>query len=109
MGFSCVGDTLRWSVGDLEVVAEIFCDQDADVSYLDYEDNADRKAAYKNGEFEYYGIVVRATLSDGDTETHLGGESCWGYESDSDEEYFKQEARDMAESILFGTEYQLPV
>ena len=51
--FSYVGDSLRWTAGAIEVVAEIKPDYDADASYLEQEGFEDRLAEYQRDNFNF--------------------------------------------------------
>lgn len=98
--FSCVGDTMRWQAGAIEVVAEIKPDYDADASYLEQEGFEDRLAAYRRNEYDYCGIVARVLLDVDGRDVEIGQCSVWGIESDSDAEYLEETAREMATEAI---------
>ncbi len=98
--FSCVGDTMRWQAGAVEVVAEIKPDYDADTSYLEQEGFEDRLAQYQCDDFDYVGIVARVLLDVDGRDVEIGGCSVWGIESDSGEEYLEDIAREMATEAI---------
>jgi hypothetical protein len=106
--FSCVGDTLRWQAGAIEVVATIEYDDNADTSYLDYEWNAERKAAYMRHEYDYCGIVARVLLDVDGRDVEIGGASLWGIESDSGEEYLEEQARELATEAINDAGQYMP-
>ena len=98
--FEYVGDTMRWQAGAVEVVAEIKHDDNADTSYLLQEGWEERRQAYHNDEFDYYGIVARVLLDVDGRDVEIGHAACWGYESDSGEEYLAEEARGLATEAI---------
>lgn len=65
-------------------------DPDPDVSYLDQSDLADRKTAFKKGEFNFVGVRVDAEVLIAETVQTLTSPGMWGIESDTTEEELEQ-------------------
>ena len=61
-------------------------DPDPDVSHLDQEGFEERRAAYKRGEFTFYGVHVESDMLIEETEQMLVSPGLWGIESDLSEE-----------------------
>jgi hypothetical protein len=85
------------------VTIEIVPDQDADTSYLEQDEFANRLAEYRRDEFYFVGIrlVAEIAIPDGlgsimQTITSPG---LWSVESDSGEDYFRSVATDEAETL----------
>lgn len=106
--FSCVGDTMRWTAGALEVVAEIEYDPYPDTSYLEQEEFEDRLARYRRGDFGYVGIVARVLLDVDGRDVEIGYDSLWGIESDSGEEYLEDIARELAAEAIEAAGQYMP-
>ena len=106
--FSCVGDSLRWTAGAIEVVATIEYDDDADTSYLEQEGWEDRLAQYQRDDFYFCGIVARVLLDVDGRDVEIGQCSIWGIESDSGEEYLEEIAREMATEAIEAAGQYMP-
>lgn len=65
-------------------------DPDPDVSYLDQEDLAERRASYSRNEFGIVGVHVEADVLIEGTEQVLSSPGLWGVESDLNEEELDQ-------------------
>lgn len=98
--FSCVGDSMRWQAGAVEVVVTIEYDENPDTSYLEQEGFEDRLERFRKGWFEYCGIVARVLLDVDGRDVEIGQRSVWGIESDSDAAYLEETAREMATEAI---------
>ena len=106
--FSCVGDSLRWQAGALEVVVTIEYDPDPDTSYLEQEEFEEQLAEYQAGLLTYSGIVARVLLDVDGRDVEIGYASLWGIESDSDAEYLEEIARAMATEAINDAGQYMP-
>ena len=86
----------------------ILPDQMADASYLDQEDFKDRKVEYERGGFGFVGVQAEAEIqvpfgaqwSDNKwTIHHISSPGLWGIESDMDNEYLEEVAREEVDQL----------
>lgn len=89
--------TATRKVKGFTLVAECIADPDADTSYLEQDECADRLEQYRNDQFSFLGIVVKAYRKDVMLGQSFG---LWGIESDSGEDYFSEIANEEAEKAL---------
>ena len=108
MGFTCVGDSMRWQAGAVEVVVTIEYDENPDTSYLEQEGFEKRLERFRKGWFEYCGIVARVLLDVDGRDVEIGQCSVWGIESDSDAEYLEEIAREMATEAIEAAGQYMP-
>jgi hypothetical protein len=59
-------------------------DPDPDVSYLEQDGFADRRAAYERGEFDFVGVRAEADVLIESTVQTLASAGLWGIENDAD-------------------------
>jgi hypothetical protein len=88
------GTVARWDEGGLYLTARTVPDEDAD-----------RLAAFNRGDWCYVGVVVTVEyISHHEGRipqySEVGSASLWGIESDSDEGYFSEVARELADEAL---------
>lgn len=85
---------------------EVLTDSDADTSYLDQDEFAERRAAYKRGEFGYVGVRACAEVRfETDEGGWIGGPvvkspGLWGIEDDSGEDYLREVGADEAGELV---------
>jgi hypothetical protein len=98
------GTVARWDEGGLYLTARTV--EDGDASARDFDRYSKRQiAAFNRGEWCYVGVVVTAEyISHHEGRipqySEVGSASLWGIESDSDEGYFSEVARELAEEAL---------
>jgi hypothetical protein len=81
----------RKAPAELQGVRVIFAeDPHPDASYLDQAEFADRRAAYRRGEFRFVGVHAEAEIRIEETTQTLMSSGLWGIESDSEEEYLDE-------------------
>jgi hypothetical protein len=76
----------------IRVVVE--ADPDPDVAFLDQEELADRRDAYRRGEFSFIGLRIEAEVLIAGTTQVLESPGLWGIESDTDEDSLTQIAEE---------------
>jgi hypothetical protein len=88
-----------------KITARIVGDPDADTSYLEQAEFADRLDEYRRDVFSFVGVVTEATVrvqtaqgGFGPAHTIRGG-SLWGIENDSQSSYFREVARDCMKEL----------
>jgi hypothetical protein len=69
----------------------VVADEDPDTSYLDQPEFEDRKKAYERGDFNFVGVRAVAEVEIGGVIQEITSGGLWGIESDSGEEYFRDE------------------
>jgi len=73
-------------------------DPEADTSYLEQPEFADRRAAYQRGDFDFIGCTARAIVEVNGTRQIVESAGLWGVEDDSSTEHMREiEAEQMAE------------
>lgn len=76
-----------------EIRVLVLHDEDPDTSWMDDDENEDRRQEYERGNFTFVGVVAEADLTvEGTTQTIRSG-GIWGVESD-DKEYIESVADD---------------
>jgi hypothetical protein len=75
---------------------KIVADPDADTSYLDQDDFADRKDQYERDQFSFEGAIVTVYRAG----VELAFDSLWGIESDSGRDYFVSVADGLADEAI---------
>lgn len=68
----------------------------------EFESRQQRLEAFGEGQLGFVGVVVKVFLLDDEDDDRLAQESTWGIESDSDDEYFDEIARELAEEARGG-------
>ncbi len=83
---------------------EVLDDSDADASWLEQDDFADRLAEYRAGDFSFVGVrataLIRVPYGKDFIETRISSPGLWGIESDSGQAYFDEVFQEERKTLL---------